>query len=502
MKKAGIPWKLFFILSLITLLILLAPMIKAAQYDVPSEDDFPYGLEAHLTWVSTGSLWAVLQAIFRRVRSVYFTHQGSFSAIFLFCSNPMIFGEQYYTICPLVIMCMLIAGNFLLTYTVSSGIFKASRSQSGILAVIITVICTQFLPRASQGIYWYNGAVYYTFFFGLAEIALSLLLRCLIRNGRTLPGNAPSGENHRDFGRGWFLAAESLLLLIVGGGNLVTGLTTAVLLVSMMAMLIYSGNADWKMVLIPVLFFFIGFGINVGAPGNSVRQTYFVKPGLINSVPLSFRNAGLFFYKWFSLPVIALILMTIPVLWHIASRTEFRFVKPGLVSLYSVCLAGVMFYPPIYAMGESVLPQVSRILNIIFFGEVFLVVFNLFYWIGWLQQRGIFSEKRFPLAEKGRYSLMYLLVMLAVFVFGMTRIQWFDTTSISAFRSYRSGQMGNYYHTYKQRLEILKDPNIKDAVLKRFPYRPYVLFYKDLYDYPEGNQHLAIWYGKNSVIIH
>ena len=160
-----------------------------------------------------------------------------------------------------------------------------------------------------------------------------------------------------------------------------------------------------------------------------------------------------------------------------------------------------MFYPPIYAMTEHNLDHLGRIINIIFFGMMFLVVFNLFYWIGWLTQKEILPEKLFPAAGKGKFSLIYLLVMMLIFGFGMTRIKWYDTTSISAFRSYRSGEMGNYWYTYKKRVEILKDPEVKDAVLKRFPYRPYVLFYMELSTNPDGNRQVAVWYGKNTVII-
>ena len=179
-----------------------------------------------------------------------------------------------------------------------------------------------------------------------------------------------------------------------------------------------------------------------------------------------------------------------------------RFPLPGLVSLYSFCLTGVMFYPPIYAMTAHNLHNLGRITNIIFFGMAGLVIFNLFWWMGWLTRRGILTEKLFPAAENGRFSVIWLVLILLVFGFGMTRIKWYDTTSLSAFRSYRSGEMGNYWHTYKQRLEILKDPEVRDAVLKRFPYRPYVLFFHELSENPDGNDVIARWYRKNTVIIH
>ena len=485
--SAGISLKVFSILALLALVVLLVPMLKAAQYDVPSADDYSNGLPTFRAWAETGSLAEVFKAGWERVYSLYFDWQGTFSAIFLFTLNPMIFGERYYMIGPWLILGILLLGIFTLTFAVWSGLFGASKKESTIIASVWSVLCTQFLPRASQGIYWYTGAVYYTFFFGLTLAACALLLRFILRK-----------ENDRGIGK---LTAAGLLLFFIGGGNLVSGLTMTVLLITMELLLMLLKKSDWKPLLIPVLCFAVSFGINVAAPGNGKRQGYFIQPGMFESVTGSFRESLYYFLEWFTLPVIALTVLLIPVLWHAASKTGRRFVFPGLVSLYSVCLSGVMFFPPIYAMGEGSLKSLGRITNIIFFGVLFLVIFNLFYWIGWLVQKGMLPECLFPCAGKGKYSLVYLAVVLLVFGFGMTRIKWFDTTSISAFSTYRSGMMGNYWHVYKLRLEILKDPEVKDAVLKRFPHRPYVLFYQELSENPKENSMIAEWYGKDSVII-
>ena len=485
--STGIPVKIFAVLVCLALLLLLLPMLKAAQYDVPAADDYSNGLPTYRAWVRTGSIGPVLKAAWDRVYDLYFGWQGTFSAIFLFTLNPMIFGEQYYQIGPWLILSMLLIGNFCLIFTVFGRLFNAPKAECCIIAAVWTIICTQFLPRASQGIYWYTGAVYYTLFFSFSSLAFAVLLRFLLRK-----------EGERGTGR---LIAASLMFLIVGGGNLVTGLTTAVVLVSMEVFLLWRKRQDWKLLLIPIFCYMVSFGLNVAAPGNSARQIYFAQPGLFEAVWLSFREAGRSLGKWFTLPVWALILILIPVLWRIAVRSEIHFEFPALVTLYSVCLTGVMFYPPIYAMTEHNLNNLGRITNIIFFGMLFLAIFNIFYWIGWLVQKKSLTERCFPAGEKGLYSAVLLLLLLIVFAFGMTRIKWYDTTSISAFRSYRSTQMGNYWHTYKQRLEILKDPSVEDAVLKRFPYRPYVLFYMELSEYPEDNTPVASWYGKNTVVV-
>ena len=486
MKKtaAGIPLKWFCVLGLLALALLLVPMLNAAKYDVPSSDDYAFGIDTYRAWKEYGTLSAVLKASWNRILKTYRTWQGSFSAVFLFTMNPMVFKEEYYSAGPWLILAGLFAGIYSLSFAVWRRVYRGSQTEA---LIIGTVLYTQFLPRASQGFYWFNGAVYYTFFSGLAGIAGALLLYWLFRE-----------PDSRGIGK---LTAASLLLLFIGGGNLVTGLTAAVLLVSAELQLVLSRHRDRVRFLIPAACFFISFALNIAAPGNAVRQRYYTQPGLIEAVFLSFKNAGRFFADWFTLPVAALILMPVPVLWRIASRSGRSFPLPGLVTLYSVCLTGVMLYPPIYAMTDYHLELVGRIINVIYFGMVFLAVFNIYYWMGWLIRRGKLPERFFPAARNGRYSLIWLAAVLAVFCFGMTRIQWFDTTSVSAFRSYRSGEMGNYYHTYKQRLAVLRDPEVKDAVLKRFPYRPYVLFHREMSVNASGNTIVADWYEKDSVVV-
>ena len=487
MNRAGIPKKVFSILALSALILLLLPMLKAAQYDVPSADDYDFGLPTHKTWEETGSVIEVIKTARNNTLSVYKNWQGSFTAVFLFSINPMIFGEQYYQLTPWIILGMLLSGIFCLTFAIWQSFFHADKYECLIIAVVWSVICTQFLPRPSQGFYWYNGAVYYTFFFGLSLCGYASIIRYIVR-----------GENDKGTGK---LIFSSLVLFFIGGGNLVTGLTTAVLLVSMELLIIRMKNKNWKPLLIPTLLFFIAFGLNISAPGNAVRQRFYGKPRLLESIFISFREAFLWSAEWFRLPVICLILLLIPVMWMIIRRTKSRFPLPGIVTLYSVCLAAVMFYPPIYAETARTLPQLSRLTNIIFYAVIFLAIFNLFYWSGWLKQKGLIPDRLFKSARAEKYNIVFLSVILVFFCFGMTRIKWYDTTSISAFQSYRSGKMGSYWHTYKLRLEILKDPEVKDAVLKRYPYRPYVLFYKELSPDPGPNGVVAAWYGKDSVVI-
>ena len=73
MRKIGIPLKLFALLSLLALVLLLIPMLKAAEFDVPSADDYNNGLRTYQVWSSTGSLSKVIKAGWERVYDLYYS---------------------------------------------------------------------------------------------------------------------------------------------------------------------------------------------------------------------------------------------------------------------------------------------------------------------------------------------------------------------------------------------------------------------------------------------
>ena len=151
--------------------------------------------------------------------------------------------------------------------------------------------------------------------------------------------------------------------------------------------------------------------------------------------------------------------------------------------------------PTYYAYKD---PGPGRVENIRFFAMVILIIFNLFYWEGWIaRQLNVLSVK------KGNgLKLSFLLGVGLLCVSGLVlsdKVQ--PITSISALQSYRSGEAGLYKHIYKQRLEILNDPDVKDALLRDFPKKPYVLFFADITYDPADWHNISVsrYYHKDSV---
>ena len=166
-SKFSIPYALIFLLILVFLLILLAPILRIARYNVPSADDFSFSCETHNAILEGQSVFGIIAGAYSKVKDVYFSWQGTFSAIFMMAFQPSIWGFRYYSLTTYIMLISLLGGVFLLCFRIFSGLFRIQKSVSGIIASVICIIYTQFVPLANQSFYWYNGSVYYTFTFGL-----------------------------------------------------------------------------------------------------------------------------------------------------------------------------------------------------------------------------------------------------------------------------------------------------------------------------------------------
>ena len=70
-----------------------------------------------------------------------------------------------------------------------------------------------------------------------------------------------------------------------------------------------------------------------------------------------------------------------------------------------------------------------------------------------------------------------------------------------ALSSLRSGEARAYHDAALRRFAVLNDDSVKEARIEPYPSQPYLLFYTDIVDDPEGweNIDMASFYGKDSV---
>ena len=475
--KRTLSYKLLFFIFLAVLAALLVPLLVVGGYAVPCADDYSYGFEAHKVFTETGSVVKALFTGARHVAEVYEIWQGTFSAIFLFSVQPAVFGEKLYALTAPLMLAALTAGSFALCMTLFPKVFGADKYASGAIAAAVTIACTQFLPSPVQGFFWYNGAVYYTFFYGLSLLTFALGIRSV-----------------RD-GRGGALLC--LLCAFLGGGNYVTALGCVIVGVSSWLLLLLRRDRRRKRLLLPLLCLLAAFAVSIAAPGNAIRQaTVETHPTAFEAILLSFKNCLAYSREWFSLPLIGVLIMTLPLLWQSAGNSRFAFRFPLLVSAYSFCLLSAMFCPPIYALGNV---GEFRLLNILYFAYVLGWFVNAFYWAGWLCKK---LGKRSN--EKGARLVPTLIAagICAALCF-LSVVQGTGFTSVGAVGLLRSGEAAAFHETALSRLDTLTDPSVADAVLEDYPTHPYLLFYDDISVDPTDwhNIDMASFYGKNSVTL-
>ena len=209
------------VLLLLALLLCLLPPLLLSQYARPSADDYSFGYYTHWT-VRQGE--GMLRAIWRTVWADYRTWQGSFSAMALMTLTPCIFSEQAYWLTTVVMLASVLLGTFALLRTLVMR-WAGGRWQDWIgLAAPMALVSLQFLPSPCDSFYWWNGAIYYTFTYGMALLYLERFVSLLLQGkGRWtalvpfLLNMAAPGNQVRQAGLSSLPAPQAILAAVAWG---------------------------------------------------------------------------------------------------------------------------------------------------------------------------------------------------------------------------------------------------------------------------------------------
>lgn len=455
------------------LFLSLVPLLWIAVYNHPGSDDFSFS--AAVAHVSGDGFFACLAAACEQVKRYYFGWQGTYSAVFMMSLSPSAFSEGLYVMVPYVLLFLFVFATVSIFRVFLGRLFGAEASEWLPPALIAVFLSVHFLPSLVQGFYWYNGAVYYCFYYSLALLDFCLMVHYLNKGKK------------RTLGLGLFLAA------FVGGGNYVTALTLTLMLLLMVVMAFISKTPRKWGLLVHLLVFLAGFIVSIAAPGNAVRQAQFPdSPGVFETILESFELAFFYLKEWWSLPLTFGLLFTLPFFGRIAKRSTFRFPLPLLVTLFSFCFFAAGFAPPVFAMGY---PGDGRLWNILWFSFVLLLLLNVFYWVGWVQR---------AFAKKGGLPKEQVLMPLALLSFCLCILFTVTTSDASvniALSSLKNGEAQAYHQEMKSRLTLYKDKRLQNIVVEPLSVRPRALVFEDITADPENwkNDALCNYYQKESI---
>lgn len=469
-----------FLYGAIGLLVLFAlsivPVFILGRYDFPSMDDFCYGIRTREAVLSHGYF---LGAVWTTVSGYYMHWQGSFSALALMAVTPCIFGIKAYFLTPIVMIASLCCGTYKLMDTIVRRWLGGSWIHVVYLAVAMLLLSIQFVPSPVSAFYWWNGAVYYTFTYGIMLFYIERLIAlCLAKTrGQVL----------------WAVLPAIPAGILVGGSNYVSALLCLLISGFFFGALLYKKRRAMCAGCCMMAPFIVSVLISVLSPGNGTRQALEAKMAPLNAVGASIEQAWrdlLAYPSWMSLLTFLLLL---PMIASLVKKVTFRFPYPVIFSMCSFLLFAAQNTPHFYAASWA---GPERLRSIVYYSFYWLVLLNEGYWLGWLHKK-----RQFFLSVRVRRGGMTLLLCMLAFCF----FRWYlpGTACSQCAVELTDGSAYRYAQEWEARLVVLEDPAFQNVRLQPLETKPYCLYNGDISSDPEhwSNHVMAVYFGKKSVAL-
>ena len=253
MKKNSL--RLPAVISVALFVLTLLPVILIAPFGHATGDDLGYGAHVMQALRDGTGIAGALSNIAGEIVSKWYTWQGTWASIFLFCIEPSVFGERLYAIVPLLAVAMFCIGTGYFLYHFLTRVMRISRSAFVTIFSLLSILAIQYMPYMRGGIFWYTSVAHYLIPYCAAMVSAVFADRFL-----------QTGQNK-------YLAGMCLLMAYLGGASY----PAIVLSLELTLLLILYAAADGRMsrrcllILLPLALMLAGFAVSAAAPGNKVR---------------------------------------------------------------------------------------------------------------------------------------------------------------------------------------------------------------------------------------
>lgn len=475
----------------------LIPLLWIAWYNYPSADDYSVGSKCHQVWMATHNVFAVIWQGIVGTADEWVNWMGCFTSNFFTAVSPSAFGERFCVLNTWIILAALSFSTMYLFHCIFVKVFHASRYLSHSVSMLMLLVSVQCMCPAGRGeaFYWYSGAVNYIFLHSMSLVFWGLLISAALDQRKRRIRN---------------ICVLSLLGFLIGGGNQMTALNVSIILmVSVVMMLFYKKWKSHKILCIPMISFFMGFALSIASPGNWIRAAKTNGMNPVKAVLVSFYDClDRAMNQWTTWTVILIMIALIPLFWHMAKNTSFRFPRPLAVVFFGFCLASAMMTPSLFAVGGM---DAGRIQALTYLMYILLLTLCVGYVTGWFRQRwdgaDIENLKESKDGEKefSSATCWCLLGCLAFFAFAslLTVIpEPHYYTFSSALTELSNGNAKAYGDALRERMEIYRSAPKEGIVeVDPLPVQPQLLYFSDIKEDPEDweNRGLSRYYGFEAV---
>lgn len=466
------------------MVVSLIPVYRLALYSTPFYDDYGYSQHIRLQIQENGfNIMSLIKGCIDCVKHEWVYEQGTYTSAVMMALVPIAWNIRQYWLGVFWIITSIVIGTFVLGWTLSKYLLDANVKQRITIGAFLTIVLTQLIYSAQQGIYWYDGAVHYTFMQGLLFLTVSAWIKTLFTSSK---GKIIA----------WGIIS-AILAFLSAGVNFISTLQGMVFLVSIIIICLILKHKAWMSLIPAVVTYSVGMALNILAPGNSCRGAYYteVKKGALESIGLSFVAAFQYLWEMTGFILIVAMLVAIPLLWNVACKRKFSYRFPGLVSLFSFCVYATGFTPGFYGMGYAGL---ARMFCSVKFTLLVLIFINEAYWIGWIKNK---FEGKVKSELKNNVWYFLCCAVLAVVCVWTSNNQAGTCLSYGCYYYIHSGEAANYYNDFYGWVDTIENSG-PDVVLEPLHWKPWFLCQKvELSTNPEMEQNKAMawWFGKNSI---
>lgn len=495
--------RLLAVLLVCLLLLSLIPILCTSFYSYPAADDFDYATNTSAVWQETHSVSAVLSTAWEDTLQTYQHWQGSFVAIFLMCLQPGFIDTSWYFIGSFVLLFSFVFSSFFLFYTLAQKLLRCERMASVIIATILVFLSLQFTYDPVESFFWFNGGVYYTFFYSLCALLFSLLVRSFANAGKK-----------RSIVQYVFCLP---LAFLIGGGSFPPSLSSLIIL-ALLALYFVWKRKSWQALKISLIFLAmsLSFFINVLAPGNALRQANAGDPNSpLIAIFLSLVYGAYAFCNCTSLPVITGWLFLTPFLYAAVSKAKFTFPYPLLFAGLLFGVFSSMGTPIFYALGTS-MPE--RVINIIYFACYPFTLLVWSYFLGWLSHNSAWIAFLSTVKQQWKPAMAFTYFFLVICIgvsgtLGLIHIEKNPSNgkmqmsglplSVQAVVSLVTNESQEFHEQMLSREALYRDETIENVRVEPLSSKPYLLFMEDIQTDPNYwiNQSLTGFFKKESIAL-
>lgn len=477
------------IIIIICCLLLLVPVLIVGSYDRPVADDYDYSIITKEVVQNGGNLLDLIGAAIQTDWNFYNNWQGLYSSAFILSLQPAIFSANFYSLTCIIVMVIAFLSLFFSMNILNKYFIKQSKFYIFTYSLLILTILVLLLPSATEGLFWYNGAMNYMPWAFTNILGVCLLIELFYTDKKS---------------KKFYLLIffSTLLSFFTSGGNHVTAFANILIMLISTLFLIIKKRRFYST--FPLIFAIIGFIIMFFAPGTAVRQNAihqfgFIAPSINETLISTFHQVKSISMSWINFKWILSLILITPLALEISEniKNKINLYVPIISLICSFLLLFGMFIIPYYAMGSFGAP---RLINVVWVTFMILSWLNYTFIISALEKVNFVN---FDLNNKYFKKWFVLIVIISLFLIFYMPQDDVCSNSYICLHELKTGIAEKYSVEMDDRINFIKSSNSDDIKLK--PITPgSVLYFSDLNKDPTvwPNPVMANYFNKKSISIY